>query len=107
MKKLYGGGDFVRKSGFRRFSSVTNIHDLSGVGLKELNKINKRHINDKLIHIVSDVKVLILAYKIIKNKLENSTTLDNIDLKWFMKVSKELKAGKFKPARRFYISKPG
>jgi len=117
-RKLYEGGDSVRKSGFRCFSSVANINDLSGVGLKELmklNKNNKGHINDKLIHIVADVKVLILAYEIIKSKPGNFTpgidsiTLDEIDLKWFTEVSKELKAGKFtfKPARRVYIPKPG
>lgn len=117
-RKPYGGGGSVREPGFRHFSSVTDITDSSCVELKELMKINesnKGHTNNKLIHIVSDIKVLILAYEIIKSNPGNSTpgvdssTLDNIDLKWFDTVSKELKAGKFKfsPARRVYIPKPG
>ena len=38
-RKFYGGGDFVRKSGFRCFSSVSDINEQSCVGLKELMKI--------------------------------------------------------------------
>ena len=117
-QKLNGSGDSVRESGLKRFCSTANINDLSGVGLKELmelNKNNQKQINDKLIHIVSDINVLVLSYEIIKSKPGNSTpgidfaTLDSIDLKWFSVVSKELKAGKFqfKPARRVYIPKPG
>jgi group II intron reverse transcriptase/maturase len=117
--KPYGGGDSVRESGFRRFSSVANINDQSCVDLKELMELNKNkaeHVHDKLIHIVSDVKVLTLAYEIIKSNPGNmttgidSTTLDGINLNWITTVSKELKAGKykFKPARRVYIiPKPG
>jgi group II intron reverse transcriptase/maturase len=115
-RKLYGGGDSVRESGLRRFSSNSGI--TSGTSLKELMEVNKndtKYINNKLIHIVSDVAVLILAYETIKSKPGNltpgvdSTTLDKIDLKWFNSVSKELKAGKyrFNPARRVYIPKPG
>jgi group II intron reverse transcriptase/maturase len=114
----YGDGDFVRESGFRRFNSATNINDNSCVELEELMELNKNnpgHINDKLIHIVSDTKVLILAYETIKSNTGNSTpgtdltTLDKIDFNWFTKVSKELKAGKyrFKLVRRVYIPKPG
>jgi len=116
--KPYGGGDSVRESSFRRFSSVTYINDESCVGLKELielNKNNSRHMNYKLIHVVSDAKVLILVYEIIKSNPGNSTpgtdstTVDKIDLNWFTTVSKELKAGKyeFKPAHRVYIPKLG
>lgn len=116
--KPYGGGDSVRESGFRRFSSVANINEKSCVGLKELmelNENNSEYINDKLIHIVSDTNILILAYEIIKSNPGNSTpgidptTLDKIDSNWFTTVCTKLKAGKylFKPARRIYISKPG
>lgn len=115
-RKLYGGGDPVRGSGFKRFSSVANINDKC-VGLKELievNKVNPRHKNDKLIHLISDIKVLILAYESVKSNSGNSIlgtdyiTLDEINLSWFENVSKELKAGKysFKPAHRVYIPKP-
>lgn len=117
-RKSYKGGDSIRESGFRCFSSAININNNLCVELEELVKINKNNqgqINDKLIHIVSDTKVLILAYEIIKSNPGNSTpgidsiTLDQIDLSWFTKISKELKAGKykFKPARRVYIPKPG
>lgn len=116
--KSYGGGDFVRKSGHRCFCAASNIIGSSYVGLEELKKINKKnigHINNMLIHIISDINILILAYEHIKSNPGNSTrgvdstTLDNIDLEWFNNVSNELKAGKFKfgPARRTYIPKPG
>jgi group II intron reverse transcriptase/maturase len=81
--------------------------------LKKVNKENLKHINDKLIHIISDVNILILAYEYIKSKSGNytpgvnPTTLDKFDLKWFHNVSNKLKAGKytFSPARRSYIPK--
>lgn len=108
-------GGFVRKPSQRRFSSNPNISDNSCVSLKKLMKINKnsKHFNTRLIHIVSDAEVLILAYEIIKSKSGNltpgsdSTTLDKISMEWFKKVTKVLKAGKykFKPARRVYIPK--
>lgn len=88
-RKSYGGGDSVRESGSRRFSSVTNINEQSCVGLEVLRKLNKNDINlvnHKLIHIISDPKVLILAYEMIKSNPGNktpgagSTTLNNIDL---------------------------
>jgi len=115
-RKLYGGGDSVRESGYRCFSSATNITGFPCVGLEELKKVNKEnleHLNDKLIHIVSDVDTLILAYKHIKSNSENSNssvtsiTLDKIDLEWFHNVSRKLKAGKynFSPASCSYISK--
>merc|ERR1712003_155727 len=109
-RKPYGGGDSVRESGRRCFSSATNIIGSPCVGLEEL-----KHINDKLIHIVSDVNTLILAYEYIKSNPGNftpgvnPTTLDKIDLEWFHNVSNKLKAGKYKfsPARRSYIPKLG
>nr|UDP55420.1 putatuve reverse trannscriptase orf679 [Schizostauron trachyderma] len=117
-RKSYGGGGSVRESGCKCFSSATNIIGFSCVGLEELKKVNKKnleHINDKLIHIISDVKTLILAYEYIKSNPGNSTpgvsstTLYKIDLEWFHNVSSKLKAGKYKfsPARRLYIPKLG
>jgi len=81
----------------------------------ELNKNDTKYMNDKLIHIVSDIEVLILAYETIKSKSGNFTsgvgftTFDKINLKWLNSVSKELKAGKyrFNSARRVYTSKLG
>jgi hypothetical protein len=118
--KSYGCGGLVRGLNFRRISSNSNIIAESNtkacVSLKELRKVNKKdtkHINNKLIHIVSDPKVLILSYEIIKSKPGNTTpgsnpeTLDGVDLNWFNKTSKSLLAGKFKfkPARRKNIPK--
>lgn len=113
-----GSGNFVRKLGRKCFSSSANISDESCVGLKELIEINKnnpKYINNKLIHLISDSNFLIFAYESIKSKPGNCTrgsvnkTLDGIDLKWFSRTSKELKAGKFsfKPARRIYVPKSG
>lgn len=115
--KPYGNGDFVRESDFKRFSSIANINERSCVSLNELiklNKNNKEHTNDKLIHIVSNIKVLILSYENNKNKLKNRTLsvdfspLNNINLKSLITVSKELKAGmfKFKPIYRVSVFKP-
>lgn len=117
-RKPYGDGDSVRESGLRRFSSATNISEQSCIGLKELMKINKNNVNfvnNKLIHLVADSKVLILAYEIIKSNPGSmtpgvdSSILDKIDLNWIVTISQQLKAGKyeFKPARRVYIPKPG
>jgi group II intron reverse transcriptase/maturase len=115
--KTYGLGGLVRRSYQKRFSSNSSISKNLCVSLKELIDINKKntsHINDNLIHIVSQLEVLILAYEIIKSKPGNLTpgsndiTLDKIDLGWFSKTSCKLKSGKFKfkPARRIYIPKP-
>jgi group II intron reverse transcriptase/maturase len=79
------------------------------------NKLNKQLVNDKLIHIVTNPEVLILAYETIKSKPGNETpgvnaqTLDGIDLDWVQSISKLLLAGKykFKAARRVYIPKKG
>jgi group II intron reverse transcriptase/maturase len=116
-RKSYGCGGLVRRLGQRRFSSNSSISDDSCASLKELMEINKdtKHFNTKLIHIISDPEVLILAYEIIKSKPGNSTPgsdsiiLDNINLDWFIEAAKILKAGKykFKPARRVYIPKSG
>lgn len=113
-RKSHGDGDSVRESSFKRFSSVTNISEQSCVRLKDLMKINKNNkdqVNDKLIHIVADYKVLILAYKIIKNNSNNFThginspTLNKTNINWIVTVSQQLKAGKYK-FKPVFISKP-
>lgn len=117
-RKSYGGGGLVRSLGTKRFFSTPTINTSVRGGLKELikdNKHNKQLINDKLIHIVANPKVLILAYETIKSKPGNTTpgvdaqTLDAIDLNWVHDTSKLLLAGKyrFKAARRVYIPKKG
>ena len=115
-RKFYGCGGPVRGLRFRCFSSNSNITANASVSLKELREVNKRdikHVNDKLIHIVSDLEVLILSYELIKSNPGNTTpgsdskTLDKLDLNWFKRTRKSLLAGKFKfkPARRKYIPK--
>lgn len=115
-RKSYECGGPVRGLGFKCFSSNSNITANASVSLKELREVNKRdikHVNDKLIHIVSDLEVLILAYELIKSKSGNTTpgsnseTLDKIDLNWFEKTRESLLSGKFKfkPARRKDIPK--
>lgn len=117
-RKSYGIGGLVRRLGFRYFSSNFDISDNSCVKLRELIDVNKKnidYINNKLIHIISDLEVLVLAYKIIKSKPSgtiskiNAIILDKIDLKWFISISKLIKTGKynFKLARCIYTSKSG
>lgn len=116
-RKSYGSGNPVRGLGFRCFSSISSISGRPCASLRELIDVNKKNLdyrNNKLIHIVSDLEVLVLAYETVKSKPGNTTpgitsvTLDKIDLELFTKISKEIKAGKFKfkPARRVYIPNP-
>lgn len=115
-RKFYGCGGFTSKLSLRCFSSNSNITGNSSDCLKELMKINKsnnNHVNHKLIHMVSDLNVLILSYEQIKSKPGNNTTgsdlqtFDKINLNWFKKISTLLLAGKFKfkPARWININK--
>ena len=68
----------------------------------------------KLIHISSDIDMLIYAYELIRNKAGNMTpavdmeTLDGIDRKWFEDTSLALRQGtfKFRDGRRVEIPKP-
>lgn len=116
-RKSYGIGGLLKRLGFRCFNSVSDINDNSCVKLKKLINVNKKNLNyknDKLIHIVSDLGVLVLGYEIIKNKPANTTcgadsiNLNKINFKWFTDISKLIKAGayKFKPIRRVYVPKP-
>ena len=64
---------------------------------------------------ISNLKNLVTAYELIKSNPGNMTkgadevTLDGINLKHFLKLQSELRAGKFEftPARRIQIPKPG
>lgn len=117
-RKSYGSGGLVRSLGTIRSFSTTTISVPTCGSLEELVKLNKKNnqlVNDKLIHIVADPEVLILAYEAVKSNPGNSTpgvdaqTLDGIDLNWVQNTSKQLLAGKFKfkAARRVYIPKKG
>jgi group II intron reverse transcriptase/maturase len=78
-----------------------------------INKENKDHVNDNLIHVISDPKTLTLAYELIKSNTGNMTkggtseTLDGISLPWVLETSKKLKAGRFNfsKMRRVHIKK--
>jgi len=116
--KSYGSGGLVRSLGTIRSVSTTTISVPTCGRLKDLvkrNKGNNQLVNGKLIHIVADPEVLILAYEAVKSNPGNATpgvdaqTLDGIDLNWVQSTSKRLLAGKykFKAARRVYIPKKG
>lgn len=114
--KSYGSGGLVRSLGTNRFVSTTTISVPTCGKLEDLVKHNKKNnqlVNDKLIHVVADPKVLVLAYETVKSNPGNATpgvdaqTLNGIDLNWIQSISKQLLAGKykFKAARRVYIPK--
>lgn len=119
--KPYGIRGLVRSLVTSRSFSATTFNDdvTSSCGrleeLVNLNKNNNKLMNNKLIQIVADYDVLILAYELIKSNPGNMTkgvgtqTLDKIDVKWVRDTSKKLLAGKykFKAARRVYIPKKG
>ena len=112
-RKSYGSGGLVRSLGTNRSFSTATISVPTCGRLEVLvkhNKNNNQLVNDKLIHIVADPEVLILAYEAVKsNPGVDAQTLDGIDLNWVQITSKLLLAGKyqFKAARRVYIPKKG
>jgi len=118
-RKVYGFGGFVvdscrREPGIRFYSSSNNIKPSGSDILKELKKMNTNVIvNFKVIHIISNINILILAYKTIKNAVKNTTQgdgnkiLDEISINLLQNISSDLKAGKFEFSlvRKIYISK--
>lgn len=118
-RKVYGfGGSVVdlrrRGPGIRFYSSLNNIKPLGGDILKELREMNSKVIvNCKVIHLISNIEILILAYETIKSALGNRTpgghekTLDDISFNRLKNISLDLKAGKFNfsSARKVYIPK--
>ena len=104
-RKSYGSGGLVRSLGTKRSYSSSTFIALACGSLEELvnlNKLDKQLVNNKLIHIIADPKVLILAYKTININIKNSTiseyskTLNEIDLNWIKSTRKLLLAGKYK-----------
>lgn len=91
----------------------------SGCGkLIELRRKANKFLNathTDLIHYIGHIDVLKLAYELIKSKPGNLTpgitkeTLDGISEEYFINISRQILAGKFKfsPARRIWIPKPG
>ena len=95
-----------RDTGLRHYASKASITEPQGESISLvkhilINKNEKGHINDKLIHIIADPKTLTLAYELIKSNPGNMTkggtneTLDGISSSWILETSAKLKAGKF------------
>lgn len=88
-QKIYGNGGLIRSLGTKRFCS-TSAFSVSTCGsltqLTSFNKKNKRFINDKLINIIANPKVLALAYETVQRKIKNehfsvcTRSFDSIDL---------------------------
>jgi group II intron reverse transcriptase/maturase len=126
-RKLYGYGESIvpaplgRDSGNRLFSSIVPSLNSFPDAVGTLETLGRKSTNDPnqlfygLISAISNPKVIILAYELIKSKQGNTTrginhtTLDGIDLDWIDRISKQIQAGKFKfkPVRRTYIPKTG
>lgn len=111
-RKLYGDGAAVLGRGThtegrqdRQGSSKTPII-LSGSGklkeLHELNKLNPNLINEKLIHVISDIDVLKLSYELTKSNSGKITpgilkeTLDESNLEFLLEISKNIKSGRYR-----------
>ena len=92
-------------------SEHNNSQILEQLVQSKYNKSTKKY--HKLIDIILDIDFLEKCYLRIKSNPGNSTpsndgeTLDGINLKWFQKVSCEIKDGtyKLKPSRVVYIEK--
>jgi retron-type reverse transcriptase len=106
---------YRRETEVRRFSS-SKIINLKGGDM--LNELRKRNIGSKskiykLIHLIADIKVLILAYKSVKNvygkvsSRTNSKISEEADLKLLKEISSDIKAGtfQFSPAKKIYTPK--
>jgi group II intron reverse transcriptase/maturase len=118
-RKIYGFGGFVvdvsrREPGIRLFSSLNNIKPSGSAILKELREKNSIFlVNYKVIHVISNLDILILAYETIKSAPGNMTpgydgqTLDGISFNILQNISSDLKAGRFNfsTAKRIYIPK--
>jgi len=100
---------YVKYSVKRSYNTAANISNLcvSFEVLLKNNFNNKKFQNHKLIHILSDVNFLFLAYKKIKSEANNAKSFDSF-IVWFKQTAKLLKAGqfKFKPAKKQLIPKP-
>ena len=92
-------------------SENSNNHILEQLVKSKYNKSTKKY--HKLIDIILNKDFLEKCYLRIKSNPGNSTpsnyseTLDGINLKWFQKVSNEIKDGTYKPKPRrvVYIKK--
>lgn len=106
-----------RGIGLRHYASEATITGGTPSGKlikhKQVNREDKEHINDKLIHLIADPNTLTLAYELIKSNPGNMTrgsngeTLDGISRDWIEQTSTKLRSGKFEFSnmRRVYIGK--
>ena len=115
-RKVYGfGGSVVelarREPGTRFYSSLNNIKLSGGDILKELREINKNidFVNSKVIHIISNIDILMFAYESIKKSTPGNIKPrdDGASLVSLQKISSDLKAGKFdfSPVRKVHVLK--
>lgn len=94
--------------------------DSMPAGMEKLQQLitsnvnNKALVNTNIMHIMSDLDLLIAAYARIKSKPGNMTpgidteTLDGINMDYFLRLQRNLRSGafQFRPARRIEIPKP-
>mgnify|MGYP003321198894 FL=1 len=101
--KSYGFGVSVlgvnqRETGIRFYSQKFVINGSKKEACEKLvehrvrNNIDKKNFNKGLIHLVSDISVLKLAYELIKSNFDQTT---HMSLNWFKLISVELKSGKY------------
>jgi group II intron reverse transcriptase/maturase len=119
----YGNGsDIVKGKTFEGRKEIQHKNEVLITKLgEELSNLYKNNINNPervnygVIHVISSLATLIVAYETLKSKPGNMTpgigkqTLDGTALRTLELLSRKLKAGKFKfsPARRIYLPKPG
>jgi len=99
-----------RKPFFSSVAHSTTAECERLVNLRELNGNNPNLLNKKIIHVISDMKVLTLAYESIKSNSRNITggfspeTFDHSNLPKLKEISAKLRAGtyEFLPARQVF-----
>ena len=101
----------------RKDTLITNSgEELSNLYKRNANQQGKQIVNGGVIHVISSLDTLMVAYETLKSKPGYMTpgpnkkkTLDGTALRTLELLSKKLKSGKFKfgPARRIMIPKPG
>jgi ubiquinol-cytochrome c reductase cytochrome b subunit len=126
----YGNGSAVKESltpkgalegrkddRVRKDTLITNSgEELSNLYKRNASQEGNQTVNGGVIHVISSLDTLMVAYETLKSKPGNMTpgpnkkeTLDGTSLRTLELLSKKLKSGKFKfgSARRIMIPKPG
>jgi retron-type reverse transcriptase len=95
-------GVSIRLQQFKSFNTSGQKAKELLTNLKNNNVKKKFLINEKIIKLISNQSILLLAYKLIKNKNKkvdtffNEEILDSINLKWLNKTSLLIEAGHYK-----------